>query len=398
MEFRPILSTLLRNRTGALLIALQIALTMAVVINSVFIILDRAETMRQPLGIDEEALIVAHVISVGGDVDVRSVTEQDIRVLEAIDGVERVAKISTMPLSNSGSSSTYHLSEEPRSPTVGVAYYEGDMNVLETLGLEITRGRWFRDEEIIYDPDEGAVPAVTILSDSAAKEFFGDEDPLGRFIYTGTGRGIEVIGTMRMLSRPWYNWGNFYDTALMPFVEGNYQYVIRVDPARREALVPVIEQALVDIDPDRLVARTRTHLETIANTYARDIAMNRMLSIVMLLVVLITSLGIIGLASFSVAQRRRQIGTRRAIGARRYHILRYFLVENWLITSGGIALGLVLSFVVNHFLVSEYNMPKLDAIFLPLVAVGLWFIGLLATLGPARNAATIDPAIATRNV
>ena len=126
--------------------------------------------------------------------------------------------------------------------------------------------------------------------------------------------------------------------------------------------------------------------------------MNRMLAIVMGLVITITALGIVGIVSFSVAQRQRQIGTRRAVGARRHHILRYFLVENWLVTTGGIVLGLALSFALNHLLVTEYNLPKLDPLYLPLVVLGLWGVGLLAAAGPARNAMAIDPAIATRTV
>ncbi|MEL6951318.1 MAG: FtsX-like permease family protein, partial [Pseudomonadota bacterium] len=88
----------------------------------------------------------------------------------------------------------------------------------------------------------------------------------------------------------------------------------------------------------------------------------------------------------------------RAVGARRHHILSYFLVENWLITTGGVVLGLVLSFVLNHQLVTEYNLPKLQPVALPLVVLGLWAVGLLAAAGPARKATGIDPAIATRTV
>ena len=68
---------------------------------------------------------------------------------------------------------------------------------------------------------------------------------------------------------------------------------------------------------------------------------------VVALLLAITALGVVGLASFNVNQRRKQIGTRRALGATRFNIIRYFLVENVLITSGGIALGLVLSILVN---------------------------------------------------
>lgn len=398
MEIRPILSTLMRNRVGATLISLQIALTMAVIINSVFIIMDRAATMKRPSGIDSESLIVTRIADVDDDASTESVVIADIERLKAIDGVVNATRMSTTPLSNSGSNSMYRALNEDDAPSTSIALYDSGIEGLDTLGLELTRGRWFDSSEIRFDPPDGETPKMAVITDASAEALYGDEDPIGKMFYTGTGDAIQVIGTVRMMSRPWYGWGDFYTSAIFPIVERNSLIVVRVDPERRDALLETVAESLRSTSLDRLVNTPRTHTEIIARTYNRDIAMNRMLKIVMALVVLITALGIIGLASFSVAQRRRQIGTRRAIGAQKFHILRYFLVENWLITTGGIVLGLVLSFVINHLLVTEYGMPKLDPVYLPAVVLGLWLIGLLATLGPARNAMMVDPAIATRNI
>ncbi|MEL6449317.1 MAG: FtsX-like permease family protein [Pseudomonadota bacterium] len=399
MEIRPILSTLLRNKTGAILIALQIALTMAVVINAAFVIQDRRDTMAKTTGVDDSSLILARALQTDRDIDVRSIVERDTAALMAIDGVQQVSKISTVPLSNSGSSQTFSKSAELEDGSwFNLAYYQTDAVATETLGLEITRGRWFRDDEIVYNPADGEVPRVKVLSDAVADEVFEGEDPIGKFIYTSRGDAIEIIGTIASVGRPWYNWGELYATSFTPFVEINYMYAIRTAPEDRDRLIPIIEETLVELDTDRLVGEPRTHSEVIARTYSRDVAMNRMLTIVMALVVSITALGIVGLASFSVAQRRRQIGTRRAVGARRHHILSYFLVENWLITTGGIVLGLALSFGLNYWLVTKYTLPKLDPVALPLVVLGLWAVGLLAAAGPARKATGIDPAIATRTV
>ena len=398
MEIRPILSTLMRNKTGALLIALQIALTMAVVVNATVVILDRAATMAKPTGVDSERLIVTHVSTLGDEVNVRAASENDVRVLEALPGVERVSRVSTTPLSNSGSSQSFTTSPDEDAPTYSVAYYQGDIALAEVFGLEIVRGRWFRDDEIVYDPPTGQSASHAVLADALADEMFPDSDPIGQYIYTSTGDAIEIVGTYDQLSRPWYTWGDFYATTIFPMVELQYGYAVRVQPDRRDALVPEIEEALAGVDPDRVVSSTRTHIDVVKRTYQRDTAMNRMLTIVMFLVLTITALGIVGLASFSVTQRRRQIGTRRAIGAQKFHIVRYFLVENWLITTGGMVLGLALTFALNYQLITEYNLPRLDPVWLPAVVLGLWAVGLLAAMGPARAAAGIDPAIATRNV
>jgi len=110
----------------------------------------------------------------------------------------------------------------------------------------------------------------------------------------------------------------------------------------------------------------------------------------------VTALGIVGLASFWVGQRRRQIGVRRALGARRVDILRYFQTENFLLASMGIALGMALAYGINLFLMREYELPRLPLFYLPLGAVLLWLLGQIAVFAPAMRAASVPPVVATR--
>jgi putative ABC transport system permease protein len=112
----------------------------------------------------------------------------------------------------------------------------------------------------------------------------------------------------------------------------------------------------------------------------------------------VTGLGIVGLAWFGVTQRRKQIGTRRALGATRFDIMRYFMLENWMITSLGIVIGIAGAITLNWFLDTEYNTGRVPLWYLPLGTVALWLLGQLAVLLPARRAAGIPPALATRSV
>jgi len=112
----------------------------------------------------------------------------------------------------------------------------------------------------------------------------------------------------------------------------------------------------------------------------------------------VTGVGIVGLASFSVRQRIKQIGTRRAIGARRRDIVRYFVLENLMITTVGVALGALLTLAVNYLLVVNFELERLDPVYVPAGILALWLLGLLAVAGPARKASSISPAIATRTI
>ena len=119
---------------------------------------------------------------------------------------------------------------------------------------------------------------------------------------------------------------------------------------------------------------------------------------IVVLLVLVTSLGIVGLTSFSVTERTRQIGTRRALGARKADIVQHFLLENWVVTTFGLVLGVGLAYGAQHGPHAGAAATKLGW---PMVASGvalLWAAGILATLAPALRASRISPAIATRNV
>jgi putative ABC transport system permease protein len=116
------------------------------------------------------------------------------------------------------------------------------------------------------------------------------------------------------------------------------------------------------------------------------------------LVLVFSALGIFGLATFNVNTRTRQIGTRRAVGARRRDIVRYFMTENWLVTSLGVVAGCGLALGAGYFLSTEYGLKRLDLYYLVAGVMGLWIVGQLAAWQPALKAAKVSPAMATRSV
>jgi putative ABC transport system permease protein len=149
------------------------------------------------------------------------------------------------------------------------------------------------------------------------------------------------------------------------------------------------------INPDGgVIALTQARVQS----YAGDRGVAIMMGVVCLMLLLATAGGIIGLSSFWVSQRRRQIGIRRALGATRRDILRYFQTENFLIVSGGITLGALLGVVANLTLMTYWELPRMPLGVLLLGAVLLWLLGQLAVLGPARRAASVPPVEATRSL
>jgi putative ABC transport system permease protein len=219
-------------------------------------------------------------------------------------------------------------------------------------------------------------------------------------VYDGLGQPIRVIGVIEQMHGAWVGWDNLDNVLLQPVLtsERFATYLVRARPGQRDALMRLAEDKLSAIDNGRIIIRVESVEELAAKSYADDRAMTVYLSVVVGLLLAISALGIFGLAAFNVSTRTKQIGTRRAVGARRFDIVRYFMVENWVITSTGVVVGCVLALVLGFWLSSVFELPRLKLYYLVAGVLALWTVGLAAALWPARRAARVSPAVATRTV
>jgi putative ABC transport system permease protein len=175
-------------------------------------------------------------------------------------------------------------------------------------------------------------------------------------------------------------------------------YLVRAEPGRRGEVMKAVEAKLGESNHSRIVRSLKSIATIRDECYASDRAMMIILGTVIFCLLAITALGIVGMASFWVTQRTKQIGTRRALGATRGSILRYFLTENFLITSGGLVLGAALTYALSFWLLAHVDDAKLlPWQYLPVGFLCLWALGQLAVLGPATRASRVPPAIATRS-
>ena len=401
MELRPILSAMLRNKTGAILVGLQIALTLAVVANSVAIIMTRVEKIGRPPGIDSDNLIFVQSYGFGPNYDQRSTVDDDLRLLRSLPGVVSVSPISQIPLSGGGSSTNLGPEQIREKVTINTNHFSVDEHGVEALGVKLVEGRNFTQSEIQYnaDPNSSDFVPFVILNRDAAKAIFGTEHALGKTVYDQSHSAV-VIGIMENMLGSWVGWDKLTQVMLTPRVEAGPQarYVVRAEPGRRDALILEIEQKLSNSNPHRAITYVKSHTEIKERSYRADSRMVAFLSVLIGLMISVTALGIVGLASFHVNVRRKQIGTRRAVGARRVDIIRYFMLENWLLTTAGVIAGSVLAFAFGQWLSSAFSLPRLPPMYVVGGVVVLWILGQLAAFLPARRAAAIPPAIATRTV
>ena len=135
-----------------------------------------------------------------------------------------------------------------------------------------------------------------------------------------------------------------------------------------------VEAALSKL-PGQMVVQNHSMDEDRFNIYRNDRAISWMLITVTVLLLLVTASGIVGMATLWINQRRKQIGVRRALGARKVDVLRYFIAENFIITTGGVVAGLVLAVGLNQLLVSQLELSKLPVGYLAGGSVLLWLVG-----------------------
>jgi putative ABC transport system permease protein len=304
-----------------------------------------------------------------------------------------------------------NLDPDQKLENFSASVYIGTDDLMETLGVEIIAGRAFTPTELIDWKELDApgskvkIPSV-IISKAAAERLWPGQNPLGKTVFIWGEKpdeGHRVVGIIDRLIRP-NEQGGPADLGLsvilpvrIPYSMGG-NYIMRVDPERRTEVLAAAVAALERNSPNRIVLEKQLFSEIRDEYFRQDKAMAWLLVSVCIALLVITALGIVGLASFWVQQRRRQIGIRRALGATRRQILRYFQTENFLLATLGIVIGMMLAYGINQLLMGKYELPRLPAIYLPIGAVVLWLLGQLAVFGPARRASAVPPAVATRTV
>ena len=401
LELKPMLSALWRNKISAMLIALQIALTLAIVSNAVTIIQERQEKIARPTGLDIENLIAITFMPVPTDYDMAGAVTADLDMMRSMPGVIDASVTNQSPMSGSGSASGFFLEPNQEIGDVTANYYQTDPHFIDTLGLKLIEGRNFRADEMETIGAHDTYRAdVAIVTKQFAEQAFPGEDALGKTLYGGRDdHPTKIIGVVERHLGAWPGWSLAGNVVFYPVVvaSNHKRYLVRTEPGQRDEVFKQLEDKLAERDPQRVI-----HIETTENhmkqSYSSDNLMIKVLTLVVSLLTFIVALGIVGLTIFWINQRAKQIGIRRALGASRRNISRYFLLENSIIAITGLVFGGTAAILINGLIASNFSQPVMSLPMLITCAVVLLIVSLLAALAPALRAANISPAMATRSV
>jgi putative ABC transport system permease protein len=403
MGFRPILSAMRRNKFGALLIATQMAVTLAFLANALTLVEQRIAWSDRPSGLDEANIFVIHSETIDDAGDLAGRQASDVDALRALNGVVDAYASNMYPLEGGGWIETVNLTPDQKTPTAFAAHYMGDEHALPTMGLKLIAGRNFTPDEIVNRTEnDPPMPGGFIVTKALAAKLFPQGNALGQPIFVENEKPIAIIGIVDRLQGPMTSATGFDSTfsensVFTPdrLIGERNVYMVRVHPGQLNAVMKAAEQKLMQLQGNRIM-QARSMPDVRADAYRGDHGLIVLLVSICIALLIVTAFGIVGLTSYWVAQRRQQIGIRRALGATRQTIVRYFQTENFMIAAAGAAVGIAFAIALNLWMVRSFEMVRMDNSRALVGAVIILLLGQFAVLWPALRAASIPPALATR--
>lgn len=405
MYIHPSIKTLFRNKASVLVIVCEIALCFAILCNSGHLIGRRIERMSRPTGLVDDEISRIYLTEIGKDSMGHAEAAADLRVIRSVPGVKGAEAMNVIPFGGSSYNSDVSADAERKDKHVNASIYMGGPELVKVWGLDIIKGRGFErgefvsESELMFATADVHIPA-TIVSRAFCEALFADQDCVGKAIYAWGRKPHKIVGVVDRLLRPNDMHGAKAEgyVLIFPIVGKTPHYAIRSAPEDRTRVLEAAVNALLTENPNRLVVHRQTFRELIDRWYQRDRSMIWLLTVTCALLLLVTGFGIVGMVSFWVQQRKRQIGVRRALGASQGDIMRQFQLENLVLMLIGVGLGSFLAIALNQVLMHYYEVNRIPAALFALAGVVVLGVGQLAVWWPAYRASSVPPATATRSV
>ena len=280
--------------------------------------------------------------------------------------------------------------EADKSPTAW--YLPATPGFLETLGLPLLRGREFSES------DNEKAPAVAVINEKVAKEYFERRDPLGQKI---TFRGVERTLVGVVADTTYSGLGAPADFQIyVPYAQGTFPGLHLAIRTAGEplSLAESVRAAVRDVDPQTRATRFSTMEGLLSQSIVQPRFYAWLLGAFGFVALALSAIGIFGVMSYSVSQRTREIGMRMAVGAERSDVLRLVVGDGLKLTAGGVAIGIAGGLALTRFLSSMlYGVRPSDAATFAVVSLLLTAVALAACYFPARRAMRVDPMVALRH-
>ena len=389
------------RKVRSVLVVAEVALSLVLLIGAGLMVRSFVQLIHADLGIRPE-----HVLAMEISLPPDSYSENTKRLdfyqqligrVETLPGVMKTGAIDIVPFSSSDNSNNFQIvGQAPfrkgEEPFVGVRVTTP--GYFEAIGTALRQGRMFGAQ------DDLKAGGVILVNETFAKKFLPGRQPIGQRLQLGDRKEAhEIIGVVADVKNDDFD-ETVDPTSYLPFSQNarrTMSLVIRgtQDPTQ---LVPAVRSEVRSLDSTLPVSNAKTISQMIDERMSPKRLMTYVLAVFALSALLLASIGIYGVMSYSVAQRTQEIGIRMALGARALDVLKLVLKNGMALALIGVGIGLAGAFALTRFLESQlFQVAPTDKLTFIAVAGSLIVVALLACYIPARRATKVDPLVALRD-
>jgi len=404
MDIKPIFLSLKQNKFMTILMIIQIAFTMGVLSSSVLVATETLREWGMDSGIPHEDIIRISPEFFDENQDVGQALVKDIERVKQMVNVINVAPSNAVPFTAENMINVYLTAQEDAQEYKTVVFHS-DENIFDVLQLSLVEGRMLTASDVIRGEDSVTPQNASqvMISKDMAKVLFGEQSAVGQTIWLAKNSDpVQVVGIYSnfMTGERLNGRGKSYQSIIRPQVKWSQthqpNYLIRVEQGKATGMLEdIIDVFYLErgryINSSELLKRTQKRMYDGRGSRALTML------VISLILLIITGLGMTGLTAFQVTQKRKQIGTRRALGAKKRDVMRYFLTENSIITIIGLLIGVLVTLTITFELSEQASQNFMNLSVLLLTGLVMWLVNILAVWFPAKRAANIEPAIVTRS-
>ena len=397
-----------RARVRSGLVVAEVALAVVLVIGAGLLIRSFWNLMSVQAGFNRNQLVTFGVVLPGASYRTAQSSVDFFtrltRELSAESGVQSVAAMSGLPplrLVDANDTDFEGYTAPPEGPFENVDYYQTvTVDYLKTMGIPVLEGRDFSAADVTGAP-------VLLVNETLAKMFYKNQSPIGKrvrpggpqrpwFTIVGVVRDVKQGGVNAKTGSELYFLGEQGPSA-MQSARRNMNVVIRT-ALPPESLAPQIRRIVQAMDPTLPIVNLRSMTDVFDESLSRPRVLAQLLGVFAGLALLLAAIGTYGILSYSVTERRREIGIHMALGATRGNVLGMVLGQGMRLTIAGLVAGLAAAFVLTRLLQSQlFNVKPSDPMTIASVAAVIASVALAACYIPASRATRVDPIVVLRD-
>lgn len=397
MSIKLLIKSLLRRKVVTVLLFLQLAMTLALLVNATLLAQQAHQLLNQDTGLPLDEVLAVRIKpsarALRAQPALQDLMDRQMTAIRQMSGVQAVAFANQAPLQMGGSNGNVNDSDHPETnnvDTVPANYVSADY--LKVLGVKVLAGEW-PAMPTAFDPN---AQLGVVLTESLARKVFGEGSAIGK--QTNRGRVAAVVSdyhSQRFASALPYN-----SILVTPMPTGDWGYVmlIRVNAEQLLAVQQALPAVLQQVDANIEIQDSKSLSERRANLYGNEHGLSVLLSLLAGLMLVVAMVSSYSNAYFHALKMQQEIGIKRALGASRHAILLELLSENWLTTLVGTSLGLLAAYGLNQALALVISVPSLPVWLVGVAILALLVCVTIATWYPARIATQISPATATKTL